>query len=152
MSHWCEAMSPAPHQPLTSRRPPDLDDYLDILRRRRSWILGLLFAGLVISVVAAFLTPDRFLSQATLTFKPDTSLRITQLQTVVLSAGALSDIINSSSLNLYPTERQKLSLLSVMQIMKDRDLRVAPLATNSENPALLVQFWYPDRHKAAAVV
>jgi hypothetical protein len=145
-------MSPAPIHPRTSRRPPDLDDCLDILRRRRVWILAALFAGVVISVVAAFLTPDLFISRATLTFQPGTTLLTQQLQSVALTAGALSDIIKDPSLNLYPLQRQKLSLLDVIRIMKDRDLRIVPLATESGTPALLVQFQYTDRYKVVQVV
>src|ERR1022692_982243 len=47
-----------------SRRPPDIEDYIDILRRYRSWIVGPTFAGLVIAVVVAFLWPDTFVSTA----------------------------------------------------------------------------------------
>ena len=32
-----------------SRRPPDVEDYIDMLRRYRSWILGPTFAGLVVN-------------------------------------------------------------------------------------------------------
>src|ERR1017187_2297931 len=42
-----------------SRRPPDIEDYIDILRRYRSWIVGPTFAGLVIAVVVAFLWLER---------------------------------------------------------------------------------------------
>ena len=41
-----------------SRRQPDIEDYIDMLRRYRSWIIGPMFAGLVISVVVAFFWPD----------------------------------------------------------------------------------------------
>ena len=47
-----------------SRRPPDVEDYIDILRRYRSWIVGPTFGGLVIAVVVAFMWPDTFISQA----------------------------------------------------------------------------------------
>jgi len=42
-----------------SRRPPDVEDYIDMLRRYRSWILGPAFAGLVASVVLAFVWPEQ---------------------------------------------------------------------------------------------
>jgi hypothetical protein len=38
----------------TSRRPPDVEDYIDMLRRYRSWLIGPMFAGLVIAVVVGF--------------------------------------------------------------------------------------------------
>src|SRR5213593_2911584 len=53
-----------------SRRPPDIEDYIDIVRRYRSWIIGPLFAGLVLSVVVAFLWPDTYVSSAVLRITP----------------------------------------------------------------------------------
>ena len=53
-----------------SRRPPDIEDYIDILRRYRSWIIGPTFAGLVIAVVAAFLWPDTYISTAVMRITP----------------------------------------------------------------------------------
>jgi len=53
-----------------SRRPPDVEDYIDIVRRYRSWIVGPTFAGLVIAVVVAFLWPDTFISQAVMRITP----------------------------------------------------------------------------------
>ena len=53
-----------------SRRPPDIEDYIDILRRYRSWIVGPTFAGLVIAVVVAFLWPDTFISTAVMRITP----------------------------------------------------------------------------------
>ncbi len=47
-----------------SRRPPDVEDYIDMLRRYRSWIIGPMFLGLVGSTVIAFLWPDTFVSKA----------------------------------------------------------------------------------------
>ena len=47
-----------------SRRQPDVEDYIDMLRRYRSWIIGPTFAGLVIAVVVGFLWPDTFISSA----------------------------------------------------------------------------------------
>ena len=53
-----------------TRRPPDVEDYIDMLRRYRSWLIGPLFAGLVIAVVVAFLWPDTYVSQAVLRITP----------------------------------------------------------------------------------
>ena len=53
-----------------SRRPPDIEDYIDMLRRYRSWIIGPMFAGLVLSVVVAFLWPDTYISQAVMRITP----------------------------------------------------------------------------------
>src|SRR5437773_11376066 len=53
-----------------SRRPPDVEDYIDMLRRYRSWLIGPMFAGLVLAVVVAFLWPDTFVSQAIMRITP----------------------------------------------------------------------------------
>ncbi|HEY7390696.1 MAG TPA: hypothetical protein VH640_19420 [Bryobacteraceae bacterium] len=53
-----------------SRRPADVEDCIDILRRYGSWILGLTFAGLVAAVVTAFLWPDTYVSSAVMRITP----------------------------------------------------------------------------------
>ncbi len=57
------------------RRALDFDDYLDILRRHRGWILGPAFAALVVSVVTAFLWPDTYVSNATIRVVPRRCLK-----------------------------------------------------------------------------
>jgi len=63
-------MGPAHTFESVSRRPPDIEDYIDILRRYRSWIIGPTFAGLVIATVIAFLWPDTYVSTAVLRITP----------------------------------------------------------------------------------
>src|SRR5207302_8113065 len=53
-----------------SRRPPDVEDYIDMLRRYRSWLIGPMFAGLVIAVVVAFLYPETYVSIAVMRIVP----------------------------------------------------------------------------------
>src|SRR5580698_8119590 len=53
-----------------SRRPPDVEDYIDILRRYRSWVIGPTFAGLVISVVVACYLPNVYVCRAQMRIKP----------------------------------------------------------------------------------
>ena len=99
-----------------SRRPPDIEDYIDMARRYRSWIVGPMFAGLVVSVVAGFLQPDTFVSYATMRITPQVvseklipsamnssqlAERVQQLETDILSRGVLVDIIQKPSLDLY---------------------------------------------------
>ena len=48
------------------RRSLDVEDYIDIARRHRGWILGPAFAALVLSVVGAYLWPDTYQSKAAL--------------------------------------------------------------------------------------
>ena len=52
------------------RRPMDLEDYVDVLRRHKSWILGPLFAGVVIATVVACLWPDTYISSAVVRVTP----------------------------------------------------------------------------------
>jgi hypothetical protein len=52
------------------RRALDVEDYIDILRRHWMWIAGPGLAGLVASVVVAFLWPDTFTSNAVLRITP----------------------------------------------------------------------------------
>ena len=46
-------MVPAQNYVSVSRRALDVEDYIDMVRRHRSWIVGPTFAGLVIAVVVA---------------------------------------------------------------------------------------------------
>ncbi len=154
----------------SSRRPPDIEDYIDMLRRYRPWIAGPMFAGLVIAVVAAFLSPDTFVSTSILTIKPQQvseklipsvinasqmTERLTRMQTDILSRTTLSEIIQKPSLNLYPKERLKKPLIDVIEKMKNVDLKIAPYnnptADRRLSSAFIVQFRYTDRHVAAAV-
>src|SRR5512133_390872 len=102
-----------------SRRPPDVEDYIDIIRRYRSWIVGPLFAGLVISVVVAFLWPDTFVSSAVMRITPQQvperlvpsnlnvqmGERLNQMQQEILSRGSLTELIQRPSLDLYKKDR-----------------------------------------------
>src|ERR1035437_10505616 len=53
-----------------TRRPPDVEDYIDMLRRYRSWLIGPMFLGLVAAVVVAFMWPDTYVSQAVMRITP----------------------------------------------------------------------------------
>ena len=46
------------------RRAMDMEDYIDVVRRHRAWMMGPVFAALVVSVVVAFLWPDTYVSSA----------------------------------------------------------------------------------------
>src|SRR5580704_9045836 len=85
-----------------TRRPPDVEDYIDMLRRYRSWIIGPMFAGLVISTVIAFLWKDTFQSTAEMRISPQ---QLTEMEQQILSRTTLEALITSPSLNLYPRER-----------------------------------------------
>ena len=57
-------MTPSQQYLTISRRALDVEDYIDIVRRHTSWIMGPLFAGLVISCVVAFMLPNTYVSTA----------------------------------------------------------------------------------------
>src|SRR5579871_2885163 len=115
-----------------SRRPPDIEDYIDILRRYRSWIIGPTFAGLVVAVVVAFLWPDTFISTAVMRITPQQvperlvpsnistqiAERLTAMQQEILSRTSLQELIQRPSLNLYPKERQRKPMEDVIEQMR----------------------------------
>jgi protein tyrosine kinase modulator len=154
-----------------SRRPPDVEDYIDILRRYRSWIIGPTFAALVIAVVAAFLWPDTFVSTATMRITPQQvperlvpsnistqmAQRLTAMQQEIESRTNLQELIQRPSLNLYPTERQRLPMLDVIEEMR-KGIKITMLeGPETQGPqhlasAFQISFAYSDRYKAQAVV
>src|SRR5271170_7202303 len=88
------------------RRALDVEDYIDILRRHASWVLGPIFAGLVIACVVAFFMKNTYISKAVLritppqiseTLVPSTvnqmmSDRVAQMETQILSRTSLSEL------------------------------------------------------------
>src|SRR5580698_10278422 len=102
-----------------TRRPPDVEDYIDMMRRYRSWIIGPTFAGLVISVVVAYFTPDVYVCSAAMQIRPSVvsnslmpsainnqmTQRLQQLRLEILSRDNLITMIQMPKLNLYPKER-----------------------------------------------
>jgi len=153
-----------------SRRPPDIEDYIDIVRRYRSWIVGPLFAGLVISVVAAFLWPDTFVSSAVMRITPQSipdrlvpsnlnvamSERLNQMQQEILSRGSLTELIQRPSLELYKKERQSKPMEDIVELMRAK-IRLNILETSTSGgkktaSAFQISFSYPERYKAQAVV
>src|ERR1022692_3236374 len=113
-----------------SRRPPDIEDYIDMARRYRSWIVAPMFAGLVVAVVAGFLQPDTFVSYAVMRITPQQvpeklipsvmnssqlAERVSQMETEILSRNNLVDIIQKPSLDLYKKERNRLPIEDVVQ-------------------------------------
>ena len=155
-----------------SRRPPDIEDYIDILRRYRSWIIGPMFAGLVLAVVVAFMWPDTYISQAVMRITPqqvpenlipsvlNTQMaeRINQLQQEILSRTSLQELIQRPSLDLYKRERQRLPLEDVIQDMRNKYIQIRMIETPTGSgdrrvaSAFAIQFSYSDRYKAQQVV
>jgi polysaccharide chain length determinant protein (PEP-CTERM system associated) len=155
-----------------SRRPPDIEDYIDMLRRYRSWIIGPMFAGLVLSVVVAFMWPDTYISQAVMRITPQQvpenlipsvlstqmAERLNQMQQEILSRTSLQEIIQRPSLDLYKRERQRLPLEDIIQDMRNKYIKIQMMETPSGGgerrlaSAFLIQFSYSDRYKAQQVV
>ncbi len=147
------------------RRPLDVDDYIDIARRHAGWILGPVFAALVVSVVVAFIWPDTYVSVASIKVIPQQipeslvqpnvnelmSDRITSMIPTVLSRANLTSIIITN--DLYPRERERMPLQDVVQKMQSR-VRVTNVAPspNGRVPAFQISFAYTDRVKAQKVV
>ena len=149
------------------RRIPDVEDYIDILRRHKSWILGPLLAGLVVGVVTAYMWPDTYASDATIRVVPpqvperyvpanvnaQMSERFNAMAASILSRSTLSTII--TTYNLYPEERAKKSIEDVIEVNMRKDLDIIPVnsgAAGRRNAiAFRVSFRYRDRFQAHKV-
>src|SRR5882724_10641700 len=150
----------------TSRRPLDVEDYIDIVRRHKAWILGPAFCSLVLAVVVAFLWPDTFVSQAVIRVVPpqvpesyvptnvnmEMSQRINSMAQTILSRGALTNIINTFS--LYPRDRQRKPMEDIVEEMK-RDIHIGSVtsmtAANRGVSAFSISFSYENRIVAQKV-
>jgi polysaccharide biosynthesis transport protein len=162
-------MSSAQTYQTISRRPPDIEDYIDMLRRYRGWIIAPMFAGLVIAVVVAFLWPDTYVSRALLRVTPSAvpeqlipavsysqmAERLQQMQTELLSRNTLEDIIRKPSLDLYKKKRERVPMEDIIQEMKNKYIKLTPVAVSNDRryaAAFEVSFMYPDKYKAQLVV
>jgi uncharacterized protein involved in exopolysaccharide biosynthesis len=154
-----------------SRRQLDMDDYADILRRNKAWILGPLFLAMVVSVVIAFLWPDTYISVATIrvappqvpeTFVPantnqDIEGRVNALVQLILNRATLTNIINTHG--LYKRKLARMPLDDVIEDMKLNDIQVLPLRQSlnagqretAQYPAFEIRFAYSERFTAQKV-
>lgn len=149
------------------RRALDVEDYIDIARRHKGWIFGPLFAGLVASVVIAFLWPDTYVSSATIKVNPQQvpemyvqsnvnqmmSDRISSIAQTVLSRPVLTSIITTHG--LYPRDQQKKPMEDIVEEMRS-DIKISNVmnvaSQQNKVPAFQIAFAYVDRRKAQAVV
>src|SRR5215510_6048964 len=152
-----------------SRRPPDVEDYIDMLRRYRSWIVGPMFGGLVAAVVVAFLWPDTYISRAVMRITPQQvpeklvpsaiatqmAERLSSMQQEILSRSSLSELIQRPALDLYKKERQRKPMEDVVEDMR-KAVRITILDVPTQQKriasAFQIEFSYTDRYKAQAVV
>jgi polysaccharide chain length determinant protein (PEP-CTERM system associated) len=149
----------------------DIEDYIDILRRHKAWILGPVFAALVVSVVAAFLWPDTYVSTAVIRVVPpqvpenlvaanttgDLQGRISSLAQLILNRATLLNIINTKG--LYKKELSRKPSDDVIEDMRAHDIKVVPLQLSLQQsdrgpryPAFEIQFAYNNRFTAQQVV
>jgi polysaccharide chain length determinant protein (PEP-CTERM system associated) len=142
-----------------------------MLRRYRSWLIGPMFAGLVIAVVVAFLWPDTFVSSAIMRITPQQiapnllptvlnmqlQQRLQAMQQEILSRNSLAELIQRPSIDLYRKERQRYPLEDIIQDMRSRAIRIQAVEVSAGGQgrvasAFTISFSYPDRFKAQAVV
>lgn len=149
-----------------SRRAPDFEDFVDIARRHRTWILGPFWAGIVISTVIAFLWPDTYVSSALIRITssqvPDRLVqsnmnqlltdRINAITQGVLSRSTLTNIIQTH--DLYPRDRRRLPMEDVIERMKGKDIRIGTLSLQQGQNrigAFPITFQYENRYLAQKV-
>ncbi len=150
------------------RRALDVEDYIDILRRHRAFIIGPLFLGLVCGVVTAFLWPNSYVSSGTIRIvPPQVSQRLMQSNISEEMTQRISAIYQNlgsrdnmkaliQNYNLYPDARQRLPLEDVLEEMrKDINLgQVQSLASRNANGrinAFSVSYSYSDRRIAQRI-
>jgi polysaccharide chain length determinant protein (PEP-CTERM system associated) len=151
---------------LFTRRPMDVEDYLNVVRRHLGWILGPALAGLTLAVVVAMLWPDTYRSVATLrivppaiptrlvdpTFNTRMVDRINAMKQTILSRNILTSIIQTH--NLYPKDREKAPIEDIVEKMSEDIVVGDPrlLAGGAGNTAVFgVSFSYHDRALAHKV-
>ncbi|MBI4877801.1 MAG: hypothetical protein HY822_24480 [Acidobacteria bacterium] len=157
-------MQPPTDQYAVVRRPLDLEDFIDISRRHKAWILGPLFLGLVVSVVVAFLWPDTYVSSAVVRVVPalvperfvptnvnaELGQLINSMTEQILSRVTLTNLIQTH--NLYASERRRRPLEDVIEEMR-KDVRVSGVQSMTRQmgqamstiSAFQVSFSYSDR-------
>lgn len=149
----------------------EFDDYADMLRRHCGWIAGPLFAALVVSVVAAYLWPDTYVSSATIRVAPpqvpenfvprntnqDLQGRVNALMQLILNRATLTNIINTHG--LYKRKLERMPLDDVIEDMKRNAIEVLPVRQGlnagqrdaQQYPAFEIRFADSDRFRAQKV-
>ena len=144
-----------------------MEDYVDVLRRHKGWIMGPAFAGLVIAVVVAFMWPDTYVSDAMIRIVPPSvperyvasnvnlqvGQRIAAMSQLVLSRNNLQAMINENS--LYPRKRNRVPDADIIEQMQ-KDIVFSPVSTLREpgavSTAFRISFAYENRYTAQKVV
>src|SRR3954463_11329301 len=119
----------------TPRRALDVEDYIDIIRRHKAWILGPAFGALVLAVVVAFLWPDTYVSTAIIRVVPpqvpesyvptninsQMSQRINSMYQTISRRGNLPNII--SLYDLYKRDRTRKPMEDIVEDMR-KDIKI----------------------------
>jgi uncharacterized protein involved in exopolysaccharide biosynthesis len=158
-----------PDQPISvQRRELDMEDYLDIVRRHRAWIIGPAFLGLVLGVMGAYLWPDTYTSTGQIRVVPpqvsarlvasnlneEMSQRVNAIYQDIISHDSLTNMIQTHT--LYPDKLRRLPMEDVLEIMK-KD--IVPSSLRGLNTvvgggrvfAFSVSYSYSDRRTARLV-
>lgn len=158
-------MQPEKNEFSVARRPLDVEDYIDIARRHKAWILGPMFFGLVIAVVVAFLWPDTYVSEAVIRVVPPVvpekyvqsnvnvamDQRINSMALEILAKSSLTNII--TTYNLYPSDRNRLPMEDVVEEMRS-DIKVGNvynIQRGRNMTAFAISFAYNNRYTAQKV-
>jgi polysaccharide chain length determinant protein (PEP-CTERM system associated) len=150
-----------------TRRPLDVEDYIDIVRRHKGWIVGPSFAALVVSVVLAFLWPDSYISEATIQVVPpqvperyvpsnvnsEMTQRINSMANSIESRANLTNLINTHNLYRGPLARKPLE--DVIEDMR-KDIHISPVGNLQAQgrgaiSAFKVSYEYSNRYLAQKV-
>jgi polysaccharide chain length determinant protein (PEP-CTERM system associated) len=159
---------PVAEQPISvPRRPLDLEDYVDIARRHRAWILGPAFLGLVLGVITAFLWEDSYIARGKIRITPpqvparlvpgnvgeDLTARINAIAQEILTRSNLQNLIQTY--NLYPDDRKRLPMEDVIDRMR-RAIGIDAIESAGRSGAprfqvFTVSFIYSDRRLAQKI-
>jgi len=154
-------------RPAVPRRSPDLEDYIDIVRRNLRWLIAPAFIGLVLSTAVAYVLEDTYVSKALIRIVPQqisesyvqttasqqVSDHINAMAQTILSRNTLTSLINQY--HLYSREMKSEPLEDVINKMR-QDVIIRPVAgvtsvSERSVPAMQVSFSYRDRYLAQKV-
>lgn len=152
----------------TPRRTLDVEDYIDILRRHKGWILGPTFLGIVVGFVVAFLWPNTYVSMATIRVVPpqvpenlvqtnlnlDMTNHVLAMAQTIMSRSNLTNIILSN--HLYPKLLAREPLEDVIEQMQKKDVFIGAVqntesTSRNQVTAFQITFKYDDRNMAQKV-
>jgi len=166
--------TPAPTIPMgadqpvaVQRRAFDLEDYVEVARRQRTWILGPAFLGLVVGVITAFLWEDSYVARGKIRITPpqvparlvpgnvgeELTARINAIAQEIITRSSLQNLIQTY--NLYPEDRKRLPMEDVIDRMR-KSIGIDNIESYSRSGApryhvFGVSFVYSDRRLAQRI-